>query len=365
MLKDQALRQLTLFDLNMLLENVRLGPEHLKKMLAPEQLKELLSMIEMSKDQKQNIKLDSLEKLGNATLVINTILTTILGTWFGLAGFMGIGFRSLNTLILLTLLSAITSGYLGVRNYKIVKKTYRDSLLAMKLKNFEKHVIYLIFKKRRRYLHKKLKFINQLTTQSEPKIELTNKFDKCPQINLSWLNNLKSQNPYALKIQKIENIFLKNNLLPKQPEIHALMDQSFKTILTKKFAINIKPTSSIFWWKGKVGEILIGFIPTFFGSFGAFFVYFAGIPDAIKKLGLNHLDSFLKNTHFKAFEILVASLLACYFTVTYLNNHRKSAKRKIELNKIQNRIVNLEICLAQEERRIEIVMQILKPLMEG
>lgn len=384
--KDDKLNNLRVLELNILLQHLRLGKKHLEKYLSPMQFSELLYYNNLNNQQTSALRIDPSEKLGNLTLMINTVFTCGLGAWLGLSSFMGIGADSAIIVLPITLLTAIISGYLGYYNYKTIKLDIKNSFINQKLSNMQLHITSLVNHKNSRQVEKICEFLNRSLNYISTfnRIKATEKKSDNININLSfsfeaWLKKLDgilkdktSQFPslliYQLLTKEIENskkyldnilaqdmhiteknkhtidIYIKPGSHKQNVEFNDKGDhvQFIKILTDPTRAPKTEEVKKPSWLRTNFLRLLFGLVPTILGGFGSMFVYSGGIPNIAKAFGLESIEKIIMHPLLKPFELAIAISITLYFGYTFAYSNYKSFHREQELKATQNKIANEE-----------------------
>lgn len=107
------LPNLNLVELQIFLEHIRLGPDHVKKLLNKKQLAEVLELGCLTQEQLNEVSTDRIEKIGNVALALNSMLTSTFGVWMGLSGCMGLDLGSTIVFSTVTSIACVLSVSLG------------------------------------------------------------------------------------------------------------------------------------------------------------------------------------------------------------------------------------------------------------
>lgn len=384
MLEEIKLENLTLLELQIMLEHLRLGMDHLKKCLNPQQLEDLLYTGGINFEQHETIKSDPLEKSGQVALIVNTIFTCVFGSWLGVAGFLGLGLGPNHSLISIIAVSLTASIYFGYLNYKFVKSQARAALYEQMLCNLELKILKILHQKKQVIIIESIDFLNKALRDFSNSLSLGPVRDKYLDKELSDKDNIQDwieafndildakiaslqgneiYEIYSSELKKIQNslasIVSKNILVntTKQENVAEISVAKMKfpeTMTFIKILTNptiARPRTPIIvksWLRTNFTSVLIGLIPTIVGGFGSLFVYFGSLPNVAAQLGFKTLEGVLSSPESKTIAILCSIIITIYFGATYLHSNHKAFKRNQELNKTQKIITN------EEARGIEI-----------
>src|SRR5262249_22322621 len=83
-----SIDKLSVLELNHVFKNFRLGEEHLKEILTPSQYKDLENFISITNIHQSCISTTRMEHLSNIAIMMNTIVSSVFGSWLALAGVM-------------------------------------------------------------------------------------------------------------------------------------------------------------------------------------------------------------------------------------------------------------------------------------
>lgn len=148
-------------DLLRILRHVQLGKEHLLRRLSDQAFEDLLSIGSLSNNQIDKIESDKQEKVGNVSIVMNTILTSCFGAWLGFSAFNQNELISYVTIFII--LAAMSIGPLtGYLSYLLTHNQAQLALEKQQLSNVERIIIEIIINKREASIKGLYKKINKL-----------------------------------------------------------------------------------------------------------------------------------------------------------------------------------------------------------
>lgn len=382
------LNDLSYLELHILLEHLRLGLDHLKKYLEPEQLNKLLSNGRLDQAQKETIAADTAEKAGNLALVINTIITSVFGAWMGLSGFIGLNLGSVVALLIVVVIAALISGTIGYHSFVLVKAQAKQAMQQQRLNNLQIKVLQLIQEKRKQSVEKVIAYINQTANQinqsfaSEQGHYLRETcFDKKNEI-LEWLQSLKKLidakirqhrdveifqiyiHDLKVAVQKLRRMLAKNleiteDFTEKSASNKQQTNGSFIKVLTNPTLITPKKTPvKHTWWRVNLRAITVGLAPTLLGGFASMFVFLGGGPSISNALKLYQLEALLTSMPAKLVEFFIAVCLTIYFGYSHIHTNRKSFERRQELEHAEKQIVNFEKTLIEYNAKLNMLMKV-------
>ncbi|HYF98041.1 MAG TPA: hypothetical protein VD770_03585, partial [Coxiellaceae bacterium] len=143
-----AIDKLPVFRLNAMLEHIRLGNQNLKKTLPAHQYDEFLQFIASYENHHENAFLICLERVGNMTLVANTVTSSTFGSWLAISGAMGFGSVSLQALFLAIGISFSLSLWGALSSYRVLKHEADEKLMNQRLLYFQAKILKEIDKKK-------------------------------------------------------------------------------------------------------------------------------------------------------------------------------------------------------------------------
>ncbi len=353
--------ELSLIELNILLQHLRLGLPHLQKQFNSSQLDELLNLEKLCDAEREGLKPTAPEKSGSFTLIINMVFTSILGTWIGTAGFMGFNAERSDVLITIIIIAIILSLYLGYYNFQNKKKDIKKAFDIQKLHNLELTTIKLMCERYKKNIRHIISYLNQAHHKvfpnkeenlSELSLEIQETFSLKKDIE-PWLNNLS--HILEKKLEKLKGNVLYNiyENEVKLYELHIKKDLSpnLKTdpsnngqwLIESKKPSQYTPielltspyftsSQSLFsaseWVKSHFLSILKDFIPTLVGGFSSIFLYFGGSSALAKAFGNESVEEALKQSYFKWAALITAVLITLYFGYAFLQDKYKSYERE-------------------------------------
>lgn len=392
--EKKYLEDLSFTELHILLGHLRLGMDHLKQLLSPQQFQELIHWSGLTQDQKEKITSDKAEKTGNLALVINTILTSTFGAWMGLSGCFGSSLGSLKMLTFVGLLAFFVSGVLGYISLKYTKNQARQAVNTQRLHNLEFYLLQMINQKLDKKMETEIQYLNTAIFLLEQDKEQANDVKNIPQTfdnaleAFSWLKHLKGAlkqrtehlnhtlvyllywSEFSKIIKRIRKIFTKHMPVvedlaeepedkPAQQEDYDTSHVSFLKLLTDPaFAISKFRTSASSWFKGNVGSIMLGLIPTIWGGFASMFVFVGGFPNIARELGLISVANFLIQPWARVIELMLALTVTLYFGFSSIHLSRKLFQRKQLLDKTQKEITNEETRMLEKNHKLQLLLKV-------
>jgi hypothetical protein len=146
---------------------------------------------------------------------------------------------------------------------------------------------------------------------------------------------------------------------PAQQEDYDTSRISFLKLLTDPaFAIPKFRTSTPSWFKGNVGSIMLGLIPTIWGGFASMFVFVGGFPNIARELGLISVANFLIQPWARVIELMLALTVTLYFGFSSLHLSRKLFQRKQLLEKTQKEITNEETRMLEKNHKLQLLSKV-------
>lgn len=389
--KKEVLEDLNFSELQLLFEHLRLGTDHLKQLLTPEQYTDLLKWYRLEEDQRDQIATNKAEKTGNLALIINTILTSTFGAWMGLSGCLGKSLGSTITFVIVIAIAFVTSSLIGYVSLKYTKNQARQAVATQKLYNLQLRILQLLNQKLDKkiqdsstYLHTAVFLLEQDKEQAIISENPSQTFDSTLEA-FTWLENLK----HALKnrlehfnhttvyllywselnkiINHVRKIFAKNihfveNLADEQMDKNRQMDTTqiaFLKILTDPaFAIPKFKGFSTSWIKGNLRGIILGLIPTIWGGFASMFVFVGGIPNILREFGFLSTAQLLTEPWARVVELALAITMTVYFGFSSLYLARKVSQRRLALEKTQKEIANEESESLEKNHKLQLLFKV-------
>ncbi len=392
--EEKKLEDFSLPQLNILLKHLRMGQDHLKLLLTPKQLKDLFHWCDLEKEEKKQISADRIEKLGNMSLIINTILTSTFGAWMGLSGCIGCTIGSYKMLAFISMIAFCVSTLIGYMSLKMTKKQAWNAIQNQVIHQFQLRVLKMINQKMKEkensvvfYLHTAICILENNNTNNNEQNRL-NLFENSSQAyqwyeklmsvlndRLKEMKDTISTEIYQKQIQRVNFLikktlakhthFLESLAMAKQQEKkrqQMMPALSFFKILTNpSFGIpkyrSLTPTSGS-GIKKHFNQLLLGIIPTIWGGFASMFVFVGGIPNLAGELKFLWLHSLLISPFARAIEISLAGLMTCYFAFAFFYSSRKNWQRQQLLEQIKKEIANEEARLLENNHKLDMLFKL-------
>lgn len=362
----QELKNLNLTELNNMLKHIRSGQEHLKKELSKEDFTKLLRLGTLGPKEYENIKADSQEHAGNITLVLNTLITSILGSWLGFSGFIGLGLKSVPLLIAIIIITMTASGWIGWISFKATQKKAKEGIITKKLRVIELKLLKEIIKLHNHDLSDMIQKIISTLGATTPKFKkdkqqqkiIARLLEEQHYLNRVYqlidehtqeflLSNASAKASKALK-NKIDTLLSELKLITQaeakkkspttQETAHHHANSYIKTLAAPCPKAEPAPLSSFHWLKQNITAIVTGTMPTLIGSFASMFVFLGGIPDILKAFNINIKSDIQHEVLLQILCILIALLLTVYYCYSYLHSNYKNFLRSKEIEKTEKNI---------------------------
>jgi len=369
-----GLEHLTPTDLLLLQKHVKLGKNHLKDRLTEQEISQIYKLRKIDKQTERQIAADTPELMGSASLMINTIFTTILGAWMGISGFLEYRLDSFPIFLFLLLSCILIGGSFGYSNYQSIKRATDEALEQRKTKAIETQILHVLNQKREQELKESFKEIEEILknlqiTDSEfleLPIEQLNDSEVC----LNLLNQMEHAtkelqgNESAAFISEVEKIknSLQSHLIKEQKRKKEELTQTIHKLKNSSLPFKVRMKS---WIRKNLRLIIVSIIPVVLGGFSSLFVYFGGAPKLAQEMGRRDLFYFLSQPYIKHIEVIIALGITIYFTFVFFHTNYKAFKRDQELTKMND-------LLTQEEAKLELlddkilkinrIAEILKPI---
>lgn len=402
-----SIKNLNLLDLNTMLKHIRMGKDHLQKCLSPEAFKDLLKLSYLNKQQHENIKADPQEHMGNITLVMNAIITGLLGSWLGFTAFVGMGLKSVIALVIIFSITAIICGWVGFISFKLTKKKAQDGIIVKKLRLIELDLLKTIVKRRQHDLNEiaenivtKLAAINSKLRHhkdEQNKVLYALKHEETSEdiyrfINLdvaAYLNIKHTSRIYKLLKNKTNKLLgeiksLTDTLVKQEKKLaeEPLPDTKtnfgdftltsgltqanvyIKILTSPGLPIDPPPPSAHRWIKSNIAALITGVAPTLLGSFGSMFVFLSGIPDILKAFNIDVKTQIQQAPLLEALFIGIAFSLTIYYCYSFLHSNYKNFLRSKEIEKTEKSIAEENEAILKVSARYDLLTQISNALDE-
>lgn len=359
----QHLQNLSFKQLITLFRHLQLGHGHLSTLLTSDQYKELLAVGELSTNQLQKMQSDSQEKIGNVSVVVNTILTSCFGAWLGFNAFSSckISYSFGACILVAAFIFGLSIGYLS---YFLTHSQALLALTQLRLFNFQKLILEILINKKQIKIEDckyKISYVLQRTFAEKKTHKLSTReiLNSIKNLNLSvtdptfgfLLIRLKKRiDSAAHKLGKpILGYDLKlNNKLDKTDFFlnNALTNASYLKTLCKAQVVNKFQTPRVYnWMRKNIWGILIGLVPTCLGTFASMFVFLNGLPAFLNGLNIEIGFSPSCVSLLKDSAIVFAFLVSLYFGYSHLHSNYKSFKRAKNLEIYAENIAEKNNCL--------------------
>lgn len=381
---DAILGNLNLLQLTTMLKHIRLGRGHLEKHLGSKTFQKLLELSSVSKKAKDKIKTDMQEHAGNIALVLNTIITGILGSWLGFAGFVDLHLNSLGAFIFLIFVLMGVCGWIGFISFKLTVTKAKQILISKKLHLIELDILEYIEKVRQKDLKKCIKnIIKQLELMApewlknskkkralvqalKEDTDYTNAYTLLEELITDAIPIKKVKSLDPLLKSKIEKTFAQMKRLCEELAAHKEIDQEtakaetnsgdaqdymlnrsltgantyIKILTTPGLEVETTPQTPYKWLRKNSVAVMTGLAPTLCGGFASMFVFLGGIPQFLEEFQITKLKPLIH--HELSLQIIGISIAACltiYYCYSYIHSTYKSYFREKEVEKTECEIV--------------------------
>lgn len=365
-MKDISLfKKLELDVLKKIIVSIRLGPIHLKNKLTTQQWKNLLKRQELNKQEYKRLTDTIIEKIGQSSLVLNTIITSVFGAWMGFHAFTDSKIDSIFQLALVTSLTFILSAIFAFFSFKFIKSNASAAMDKQKLLNLEQEIIELIRTKNEIECNHLIKNTNQhlqLLLKRADKLTFSHNLQKIK----GYIDVCKNFKQLLKVISTIEQVFTKKSYYrifdSKLTILRADFTDYIATISNEEenlselkgketqlidALLNSKrpdlPKFNFFHWiKKNYLLIIVGLFPTLFGCFASMFVFLSGGPDLVKALGFWSLFQSIKHPTAQLFEFLIAVTMTIFYGFSFVYNNYKLYIRQTQEEKTNKIITDIE-----------------------
>jgi hypothetical protein len=377
---ELSLHKLKVRELNSFLKHVKLGQPHLKRKLSKSDFHKLLKTVSLNTRQEHSIKTDKQEKAGNISLVLNTIVTSCLGGWLGLAGFTHYSLHSLFT-VFVVILTVVIGGWIGYLSYQLTSRQASEAIVDQKLANCQIDIIHEILAKKNKTstrLKNKIKQLINFCADKDLFVEGSQidfmkmlspgHSDSLVKVNIqSFLKKIADpeitefyQQKFSALTEAIEhNVKSYSAHMTTEPHTpkkvasdlteanvlvtNTLTNPSYIKVLTKPDTPSRKQITRIdAWLKTNLLAIGVGLLPTVLGGFASMFVFLNGLPEILAHFHfVKHIDSQMA-FYCKIFGITSAFLLTVYFGYSHIHTNFKAFKRAQELERSEDKVAHLE-----------------------
>lgn len=177
-MNEQALANFQLEELQIILEHLQLGVDHLKTQLTPDQFKELENYGLVTQSEKDEFKVTKMEHFFSLSMIYNSIITTSVGAWIGFATLFDMDVTS--KLAYVSAFSLLFGGIMGMALLHSNKKQTLQALSLQKIQNFSLTILEFIHRKQKEKLSELIQKLRERyhnICQKEPEKEPPS-FDK-------------------------------------------------------------------------------------------------------------------------------------------------------------------------------------------
>lgn len=385
--------ELTINELKILLEHLKLGADHLKKVLPEADFNALLKWGNLDEKQKTILKANRLERISEALPALNTIITSTFGAFLGFNAMLGTSISSRGNFAITCALASLIGGSIGyisatATQKKAMSATFKFKIHKVRLQilrvlksHYEKKISHLItnlntllLQLRENFLTPSsstcqfdnekeiaefLKELQDITVKIAQKLPFEKTY-KHPHINLFhhfsqilFLLTKEKENPsYLAEVEKSIDT----------PPLHQSQENqkpSFIEILTDPSLAASKRSQNP---PSKLGEnpplFFVGLIPTLLGSFASMFVFFNGIPDLAREFENFRLQSLLTNSSARTFELVLMVVLTVYLGASFFYAHLRAQERSHEISSIYHDIISEETLAEISYQRMLLLWQV-------
>jgi hypothetical protein len=387
----QYLEDFDLRQLEILFKHVSLGHDHLKTILTKKQLADLFEWGDIRDEHKRQILATKAEKLGNMSLIINTILTSTFGAWMGLSGCIGFGLGSYKALTIISIIAFFVSGLTGYMSLNTTKQQAKLAIENQRLLNLQFRVLKAIISKVKEKINKQIQYLNSaivilggMNTTDEVRKEfafetLETTYEWFEQLEVALQSRMEEvkgssafefyqnqinqilyqiKKTFAKHIKYLENLSLTQQKINRNTQI--MPSLPFLKILTNPAygAPKYHQRPVLAWTKDNFTRILLGLTPTIWGGFASMFVFVGGIPNIARELGYTQLANFLIQPSSRVVEIGMALSVTSYFAFSFLYSYRKSWQRQSLLDQTTNEISTEETHLLEYSHKLNTLYKI-------
>lgn len=371
-------------ELQIILGHLKLGKEHLKKQLPPEQFKELENYGFAAKREENEWKVDKTEKLSHVAIILNSIITGIFGVWMGLAAVLDIDVNS--KLEYVSGASLICGGLMGIAILILNKKESQNALSSQKLQNFESQIFETIYQKQKEKLVELIEVLKkkyeEICHKAPEKIPAS--FEKKEDF-ASWfylfhqgihlrLNEFPKEKIFqyyrdeVLQIlKKTEDSFIekgelvgdfatalnKENMPTSDPE--KTYHSAVEILINPSLSIPTKQKNKkTLWCKQEIFGLLFALFPFMLGAFGSILMW-CNSTSLLPKIF--NLEAFWDSSQCSPYvKVVIAIFFTLNFTFFYYYSQKKSFQRKQNFELKTQGLLNQEAKVVQMTQRLNLVL---------
>ncbi len=372
----EDIRELNLKELNCLLKHLKLGSDHLKRKLNPDQFKELLKWVPIEEKQETRIEDNKKGKVSHFMPVLNTIFTSIFGAALGFSAMIGYDLSIPTRIAIIGFSALFISFVMGYVCHKRTQERADQTEMDLKILKNQQTILTIIHDRLKEDSDKVLKLYHLIFTRFSDlgfKLNKTHQLETDENLNkelLSLTQLLKR------KIQKISKettyIIYRSYLLKKIKKInHLLQNQSNHVEKINLFDLNENSLQSLSFLrvltdlqsvstkkapfdpaKNESINIFYDILPTLLGTFASLFVFANGIPDIAHQLGATEIEHFFSHQHARIAELIIMVIVTTYFGVCFFYARKKSQLRKKEIQTSRKKIIDTELVVQEVEIKI-------------
>ncbi len=363
--------KLDIVELKTIISSLRSGTDYLKRNLTAKQFVFLLKKGALDKQQKKFFNIRHIEWVGQASIVINTVITGIFGAWLGFHGFAGLKISSTFQFKFLGVLTFLLCGLFAFFSFKNTYKTAKQVKINQKILNVQHKVTLLLIEKLQHSEAHLVKEMNQLIKNLTKNLKSVNKWPYIANVDefkqrlpnlFELIKAITSTYPHHITTHlETRSALILNDLSEKLTDSASMASASKKSsrlqglfiALLKSKPPALPKISFWQWLKQNRLTLLVGFFPTLFGCFGSMFVFLSGGPDVAKSFGFYTAFKIITHPTHRVIEFISAVLLTMYLGSSFAYNNYKLFNRNSKLEQTNKKIAKLDKKVAELERSIK------------
>lgn len=367
--------------LQIVLEHLKLGRNHLERQLTPKQFKELESYGTISRHEKSVFKINKMEEFSHLAMVLNSVITGILGVWMGFAATMEIDASA--NIILVAGISLFCGGIMSVGILFSKMKETRRNMSYQKLQIFESNVFSAIYQKQKERLNKCVENLKKRYRQIEGKeIEKEPEtFEKKADF-FSWfylfhraiykkIIELPKEHVFQGRVDEIMQILKKaESIFIQKAELVASFGASInpnKKVISSHgkhvLEILVDPSLSRLneevrkknWHKKELFEIVFSLFPTILGALGSILMWCNSGHLLHGLIDIQSFESYLPGVCVSYLKMSVVVFFTTTFLFLYCYLQKKSYERMANMDAKKQELLNQEASTVKLSQCVDLI----------
>jgi hypothetical protein len=385
MAQKYDLQALSLEELHLLLEHVRLGLAHLKAHLTKDQLDELLNLIPIDDEKEKELDVDTREESSQFFIMANYGFGGFVGFWVSVSTILH--YELERTFFTLGFFALVYAASMGIISLWLKKQEAEDSLNNYKLQRLHYEIMKILTMKADQCIKKQTEELdqnNQRLMQNgvntanipfvlEDKEKIRTWFKNLSTFVKVIVDRLSGHLSCPSAYERINSILasIKNKLCregeligdlsyalkeknPNAQEVrpsYYVLDLLINPLLTvPKKKIEVVP-----WYIAYKLEILNILAFTLIGGFGSFFMWCENVNKLADKFQMGYVQQFTLSSEFGIIHLILAILTGIYFSFLMIYSKRKPIIRQQENELLMEKALNKDPSLVSKKEHLELL----------